>query len=172
MAKERWAMQQCYEQCAPYVFTIIKNYIYNETDQQDVMQETFAQVFYSIQNYDSNKGKFKSWISQIAINQAINFLRKNKKLSFLVPLNEEALDIKEEITKIERLDKIQLNQCIEIMPIGYRTVFLLNLVEGYTHDEIAQILKITAQTSRSQLSRAIKWLRKHIQQHQKTLTYG
>ncbi len=170
--KEHNAFKQCYEACAPYVYTIIRNYINNEDDRKDAMQEAFAHIFNSIHRFDEKKGKFKSWISQITINQCINLLKQKNKLALLVPLEEKHNPAALDELEIEGLNKALLEKLLAKMPTGYRTIFLLNLVEGYSHNEIAEILQITPETSRSQLSRAIKWMRKHYTAHLKSITYG
>ena len=171
--KDRKAFKQCYEVCAPYVYAIIKNYVSGTDDRKDAMQEVFAQVFHSIGKFDSNKASFKTWLSKITVNQTINFIKKNKKLSHLVPLNNEHEFI-EEIKELdmEKINNKVLQKTIELMPTGYRTIFLLSHIEGYSHDEIAQILNISNQTSRSQLSRAIKWLSGHYKEQLKLMNYG
>ncbi len=170
--KEHNAFKQCYEACAPYVYTIVRNYIYNEDDRKDAMQEAFAHIFASIQRFDEKKGKFKSWISQITINQCINQLKQKNKLAVLVPLDEKHNVPTTDELQLEGLNKALLEKLLEKMPVGYRSIFLLYLVEGYTHKEIADILDITPETSRSQLSRATKWMRKHYTAHLKSITYG
>lgn len=171
--KERQAFQQCYEACAPYVYSIIKHYVSDVSDRKDVMQEVFAQLFHSIGQYDARKASFKTWMSRITVNHTINFLKKNKKYSHLVPITQDLEEVPEvESTNAVRLDGQVLTQALQKMPTGYRTVFLLSYMEGYTHDEIAQILEITNKTSRSQLSRATKWLRTHYQDQLKAFNYG
>lgn len=171
--KERLAFKQCYKSCAPYVFTIIKNYISDADDRKDVMQEVFAHIFNAIHQYDPSKASFKTWISRITINQTINFIKRNKKMSLLVPLNEE-YDTASELPNIDiqKVDKKIFQHIVDKMPSGYRTVFLLNFVDGYAHDEIAQIMGISIQTSRSQLSRALKWLRSNYKDQLNQLNYG
>ncbi|MEM1214315.1 MAG: sigma-70 family RNA polymerase sigma factor [Bacteroidota bacterium] len=171
--KERQAFQQCYEACAPYVFSIVKAYLPNASDRKDVMQEVFAQLFHHITAFDERKASFKTWMTRITINQTISFLKKHKKYSHLVPLTKEATTIPDD-EKIEQLsiNKQVLDSALQQMPVGYKTVFLLFFVEGYSHGEIAKILNITTKTSRSQLSRAIKWLRSNYQDQIKRLNYG
>lgn len=170
--KEHQALKQCYEACAPYVYTIIKNYIHNTEDRKDVLQEAFAHIFNSMERYDEEKGSFKTWIAQITINQSINFLKKNNKLSLLTPLGPEHEKEELDLIESEKIDKKALERCMAKMPSGYRTVFNLYMIDGYAHDEIASILEVSSQTSRSQLSRALKWLKVHYPKHLKSVTYG
>lgn len=172
--KKRVAYKQCYEACAPYVYAIVKNYIHEQNDRKDAMQDVFAHVFHSIDKYDEEKGSFKSWLGRVTVNQTINFLKRNNKLSYLVPLTEQHdfAEEQEEKVDIAKMNMPLLRKMIENMPTGYKAVFLLSFMEGYTHQEIAQILDISSQTSRSQLSRAIKWVRTQYKKQKKSISYG
>ncbi len=170
--REQSAFEQCYKACAPYVYTIIKNYVSNTTLQQDIMQEVFVSAFKSIASYDDSKGKFKSWISQITVNKCIDVLRSEKKLNLFVPLeNHHELQDEEEHV-LDKLDPEALKTLLVDMPSGYKTVFLMNIIDGYSHKEISEQLDITPETSRSQLFRAIKWIQKHLLIDTKQLIYG
>ncbi len=161
--REQKALKHCYESCAPYLYSIIKSYIYDEENRKDVLQEVFAALFSSLESYDINKGPFKPWIARVTVNQCIKYLRNQRKLSLFVPLNNDAY------TGVESEDKI-LNQFsrqdmlkyLQKMPEGYRTVFVLSVIDEYSHQEIGKILDISAGTSRSQLSRAINWIKKYL----------
>lgn len=171
--KDRKAFQQCYEACAPYVYSIIKQYIHNVEERKDVMQEVFAHIFNSIEKFDEKKASFKTWMSRISINQTINYIKKNKKHSFLITLHPELEHYEEEQQiAFDQINKTVFKKVLKKMPTGYRTIFLLYHVEGYAHGEISSILDINEQTSRSQLSRALKWLRKHYKEQLKAISYG
>lgn len=170
--KDRKAFKECYEACAPYVFAIVKNYITGHDDRKDAMQEVFAHIFHSMKSYDPAKGKFKSWIAQVTVNRCIDLLQKKKRLNFLVPLNEGFdAPVEQDESPID-IQSDLFQSLSQRMPTGYKTVFLLSYMEGYSHDEISQILNITAQTSRSQLTRAIKWIRANCQEQTKNIYYG
>jgi len=170
--KEQRAFKECYEKCAPYVYTIIKSYIYEPEFRKDAMQEVFAQIFLYINKYDSKKGAFKSYISKIAINQCIAILRKRKTINLFVPLEENHQAIGQADINLDRLTKKDIEKILEKMPDGYRTIFLLFVIDDYKHKEIAELLNITAETSRSQLSRAIRWIKTKQLVNLKTITYG
>lgn len=169
--KDELAYKQCYNACAPYVYSIVKNYIYDFELRKDAMQEVFSQVFVSINKFDPSKGKFKSWISQIAIHRCISVLRKSKKLNLVVHLDTE-LEIADYTDTISSINKEDLEKLLVNMPEGYRTIFLLNIVDDYAHKEIAELLKISVNTSRSQLSRAIVWIQKNLSLEIKNYIYG
>lgn len=169
--KDERAYKLCYDACAPYVYSIVKNYIYDFELRKDAMQEIFSQVFISIKTFDSTKGKFKSWISQIAINRCISILRKNKKLNYIIPLDRE-LEVADYSETFDAINKDELERLLSHMPEGYRTIFLLKVVDNYAHKEIAELLKISVNTSRSQLSRAIIWIQNNLSLEIKNYIYG
>ncbi len=170
--KEQQAFKECYEKCAPYVYTIVKSYIYEVEFRKDAMQEIFAQIFLSLNKYDPAKGKFKSWIAQISIYQSIAILRKRKTLNLFVPMDLEHENIGETEIDFSALKKEDIEKLLLKMPTGYRTIFLLSVIDDYKHKEIAEMLGITAETSRSQLSRAIHWIKKKQLVDIKNFTYG
>jgi len=173
LRNEQQAYKQCYEACAPYVYTIIKSYIYDESYRRDVMQEVFAQIFKSIKNYNPNKASFKTWITSITVHCSISQLRKRKKLNMIVALEpKHEGDFSFDEKSMDQLSRKELMTLLEKMPTGYRTVFLLNIIDGYSHKEIAKLIGTSAENSRSQLSRALKWARKNISKETLTFIYG
>lgn len=166
-------MKLCYEACAPYVYSIVKSYIYDKQLHKDVMQDIFIALFTSMKSYKSKNGEFKSWMSRLAVNQCIGVLRKQKKEVKTIQLNEH-FDIlaEEQINDLESLSKEDLEALLHKMPNGYRTIFLLSVIDGYSHKEIAAMLEITAETSRSQLSRSIAWIKKNLLVESKKYIYG
>jgi len=170
--KEQKAFKECYEKCAPYVYTIIKSYIYETELRKDAMQEIFSQIFLTIDKYDPDKGAFKAWISKITVYQCIAILRKRKTLNLFVPLEDKHHEMSQLEIQLDSLSKNDIEKLLVKMPDGYRTIFLLYVIDEYKHKEIAELLDISAETSRSQLSRAIRWIKnKHIV-NRKNLTYG
>ncbi len=170
--KERWAQKQCYESCAPYAFTIVKNYINDHELRKDTMQEVFANLFMSLKNFDSNKGAFKSWFAKIVINQCIAALRKTSNLNLHVPVTDYEEKLSFQLSELSSIKREEVEVLLKKMPDGYRTVFLLSVLDDYNHKEIAKMLSITPETSRSQLSRATKWIRQNISTEAKTMIYG
>ena len=154
--------KKLYELTSSYVYAIIKTYIRDEEYRKDIMQETYAALFTSIGTFDENKGEFKSWMAKITVYNCISFLRKNSKMKF-----DYSLSLVEEIddndyVKLHELSKNEINELLINMPLGYKTIFLLSVIDEYTHKEIAELLNITTETSRSQLMRGIQWIKKNI----------
>lgn len=171
IAGERISHKALYEQCAPYVYTIVKSYISDKNFVKDGMQEAFAHIFNSLRRYDVKKGSFKSWIGRITINQCINILKKTGKISLNEGL-ELIMNIPENAFEhLDSLTKEDIEMLLEKMPDGYRTIFLLSVIDGFSHKEISGMLKITPETSRSQLSRAIQWIRKNIKSMSNQFSY-
>jgi RNA polymerase sigma factor (sigma-70 family) len=129
--------------------------IVNDTaEAEDIMQEAFLDAFQRLTSY-SGEGSFGSWLKRIVINRSLDFLRRSKET---VPLDEVEYDLADSNEDI-REDEIQfqvaeVKKAIAQLPDDYRVVVSLFLLEGYDHEEIAQILNITNQLSRTRFSRA------------------
>ncbi len=140
--------------------------VVNETaEAEDIMQEAFLAAFTRINEY-SGDVSFGAWLKSIVINKSIDHLRKKKMFFEEIQNNitgeSEDFDPLIQTESIEKqVDKIK--SCISQLPEGCRVVLSLYLLEGYDHDEIAQILKISSSTSRSQYTRARKKLLQLIQ---------
>lgn len=130
----------------------------NEEDAEDVLQESFISAFRNLESYRGD-ASFGSWIKKIVINKAINVLKKRK--WELMPEDKE-FDVPEEESEQEYLPSLSVDRvrdAIQRLPDGYRSVLSLYLLEGYDHQEIAEIMNISESTSKSQLNRAKNKLR-------------
>ncbi len=135
-------------------------YVGNEQDAEDVLQEGFILVFTKLKNYKFD-GSFEGWLRKIMINVSLRFLKKNKKN--LVKNIDEVYSLYDKNENIySKLSQEELMQTMYKLPDGYRVVFNMFAIEGYSHKEIGNILKIGESTSRSQLAKAKKRLRKLI----------
>ena len=131
----------------------------NEDDAKDVLQEAFISAFSNLKSY-KGEAAFGAWLKRIVVNKAINHIKK-KQLE-LAPLDIEQHDLfsdggSEDSDQKYTIERIR--EAIHKLPEGYRVVFSLYLLEGYDHQEIADILGITVSTSKSQYNRAKKKLR-------------
>ncbi|GAB4487254.1 MAG: RNA polymerase sigma factor [Saprospiraceae bacterium] len=131
--------------------------VQNPHDAEDLLQSIFIEVFGKLDSfrYESSIG---AWIKRITVNKCINFL-KSRRLAFseLTQYNDRA---EEQAPDPEPLYSVErINRAISELPDGYRVVFSLYALEGYDHEEIAQVLGITEATSKSQYSRAKAKLR-------------
>jgi RNA polymerase sigma-70 factor (ECF subfamily) len=131
--------------------------IVNDTmEAEDIMQESFLSAFEKIETY-SGTVSFGAWLKKIVINRSLDTLSRRKAIFEDIEIHSGIKDSSgEEIAQKEELDiKVEeVKEAIERLPDGYRIILSLYLLEGYDHDEIADILSISSSTSRSQLSRA------------------
>jgi len=145
--------------------TICLRYATNEMEAEDMMQEGFISIYKNIEQYKNN-GAFGGWMRRIIVNAALNVIRRNK-FNFI-----EIDDNGSNYTPIDaftysNLGEEDLLKLINNLPRGYKVVFNLNVIEGYSHDEIAKMLDIQPATSRSQLVKARKILQQQILELQK-----
>ncbi|MEL7425011.1 MAG: sigma-70 family RNA polymerase sigma factor [Bacteroidota bacterium] len=156
------AFKELYQSCIGYVYTIAKRYVSNKSDHPDVIQEIFARVFLSVDTFDPAKGDFKAWLRRLAINQCLQHYRQGKSPRVHVSLEVASNISSDEAEQFAHLSKEEIMAYLQKMPDGYRQIFMLVVMDGYSHKEVAELLTISAETSRSQLSRAKKWLKARI----------
>ena len=142
------------------MFAVCLRYTDNREDAMDVLQEGFIKVFGKICDFKS-KGSLEGWIRRIMVHQSIEHYRKRSRY-FMVDI-DEAYDVGMDTQVLQEMSRDELLQMITALPVGYRTVFNLYVVEGYSHQEIAKLLNISAGTSKSQLSRAKSMLRERLE---------
>lgn len=131
-------------------------YLRDHQKAEDVLQETFIQVFKTIHRFE-NKGSLEGWLYRIAVNACLKELRKTKRLSF--PEEETMFD--QLIEWPEAYDKLNAEDILVLLdrlPEHYRIIFNMNVIEGYTHKEISTMLGIQESLSRTKLTRARKML--------------
>ena len=163
------SQHQLFELFAPKMLSICRQYLKNSNIAEEVMLTGFLKVFTHLESFKF-EGSFEGWIRRIMINEAISQLRKDKKLQFIE--EEEIENSKDHVTYIETgLEVEEIQKSIDALPPGYKTVFVLYVVEGYKHSEISELLKISESTSKSQLFKARKMLRASIEK-QNIVNYG
>lgn len=159
---DRAAFKQLYTNSIRYVYSIVRRYVSNESDHQDVIQEIFARVFLRIGQYDIAKGDFKFWLRRLTINQCIEFYRKQKRTVKIVSIESAGEKTITPDRTSSSLTRKEIDDCLKRMPEGYRKVFMLVIIDDYSHQDVAKMLDISAETSRSQLHRAKKWLKENL----------
>lgn len=156
-AGERLAYRELYNLFAKGMYNVCYRIVRDEDDAHDVLQDAFISAF---KNLDAFRGdsSFGAWLKRIVINKAINFIRKKREE--LLPENAD-FDLAEEDadTEVDDLSVERVKRTIQLLPEGYKLVLTLYLMEGYDHQEIAEILKVSVSTSKSQLNRAKKKLK-------------
>jgi RNA polymerase sigma-70 factor (ECF subfamily) len=134
-------------------------YTNNYEEAQDVLQDGFIKVFNKLSKF-VNKGSLEGWVRRIMVNTALDHYRKNKKFQKDIEIDAVSFKLEKQEYIVESINAQDLLKIIQTIPEGYRVVFNLFAIEGYSHKEIAEQLGVTESTSKSQFSRAKKMLRK------------
>jgi len=146
------AQKQLFDLLAPKMYSVCLRYAKDEDEAKDILQESFIKVFKNLTKFE-HKGSFEGWVKRIFINTSIEFYRKNQKHNIVDSIDDVAERPIDSHT-ISILKTADLMKLVNRLPNGYRTVFNLFAIEGYSHDEISKLLKISENTSKSQLHKA------------------
>ena len=162
------AQKMLFEHYYEAVFLLCLRYVSKREDAEELVLDAFQKAFAAIGQFEyRGEGAFRAWISTIAVNLCIRFLKSQK--GFIIELNEnetESIFI-DDAAAIQNLMAKDLYQIIDSLPLGYKTVFNLYVMEGMTHQQVAQMLGITENTSKSQLRKAKILLQKKLQDYGK-----
>lgn len=150
------AQKELYTILAPKMLGVCTRYIYDRAEAEHVMIGGMVKMFEKVSQY-TGEGNFEGWVRRIMVNESLMYLRKNKNMSLEVEVNEAIMEPNYDSLN-NQLEAEDLLKLITELPVGYRTVFNLYAIEGYSHKEIAETLNINENTSKSQLSRARKFL--------------
>lgn len=163
--KDRICQRMLFETHSTKMMGVCMRYANDSMEAEDILQEAFVKVFQYVEQFKF-EGSFEGWIRRIVVNTAIRHLER-KKISFNELEENSANHPKVDSSALVNLGQEDLLKLINQLPDGYRMVFNLNVIEGYSHEEIAEMLHIQAGTSRSQLVKARKMLQTQIMQLQK-----
>jgi len=155
------AQKLLFERYSKKMMGVCLRYVPDYDEAQDVLQESFIKVFQKINSYQG-KGSLDGWIRKIIVNTALDHFRKTKEQRFQLEITEEEHSVSTEAAALENINAKELLMVIQALPVGFRTVFNLYAIEGYSHKEIAVMLGITESTSKSQYARARVHLQKNI----------
>ena len=144
-------------------FMICLRYGNNKSEAEDMLQEGLISVFNNIKQFDAKKAEFLAWSNKVMVNAALQFLRKWKKWDFTHSTDDYENQIVYHEDVFDTLGAKELTQLVQKLPDGYRIVFNMYVIEGYKHKEIAEILNISENTSKSQLLKAKKMLRNQLE---------
>ena len=165
MKGDRESQKMLYKHYYGYAMSVCVRYAHSVEEAQEIMNDGFLKVFTKINQYDPNRS-FKGWLRRIMINTAIDYFRSNKN-----HYNHQEIEQAEgEQEKEDILRDLSYNEIIALvqkLSPGYRTVFSLYVIEGYTHEEIAEKLDINVGTSKSNLSKARANLRSMLAKYDK-----
>jgi RNA polymerase sigma-70 factor (ECF subfamily) len=155
-----------FDQYSRKLMTVCLRYAGTTPDAEDMLQESFIKIFSAIHQYRF-EGSFEGWMKRVTVSACLRKLQ-GAKIRYDDTSALESLQHAVHPDAIASLNEKELTRLISSLPDGYRVVFNLSVMEGYSHDEIAGLLKIEAVTSRSQLMKARRLLQKKILAHQKT----
>ncbi len=158
---DRSAQKVLFDILASKMYPVCIRYVGDRETAQDILQDGFVTLFSKLGSY-KGEGSFEGWARRIFINTALMYLRKKDALKMSDDL-ENARHLSSDIAdQMSNMGYQELMKLVTSLPAGFRTVFNLYVIEGYSHKEIAELLGITETTSRTQLSRARTWLQNRI----------
>ena len=156
------AQRALFERFAPKMMAVCLRYSKDREQAEDVLQDGFVKVFMKLSDFKS-EGSLEGWIRRVMVNTALDQLRKNGKLLGDISTDDVAYKLEHNDPIEENLMAEDLMKLVLAMPEGYKVVFNMFAIEGYSHAEIAATLGITESTSKSQYSRAKAYLRERIE---------
>jgi RNA polymerase sigma-70 factor (ECF subfamily) len=157
---DRKAQKDVYDRFSGVMLGVCRRYIKDTPEAEGVMVTGFLKVFNKIGQF-SGIGSFEGWIRRIMVNESLLYLRKNKNMYLEVDIEHAETEPNYSLVA-EYIQADELLNMVNSLSVGYRTVFNLYAIEGYSHKEIAEKLSINENTSKSQLSRARALLQKQV----------
>ena len=163
---DRIAQRALYDRLASRMFPLCIRYVGERDTAEDILQDGFVTLFSRLDSFKGH-GSFEGWARKIFVNTALMYLRKKDALKMSDEI-ETARNLSTDITsQMQNIGYKELMGLITSLPPGFRTVFNMYVIEGYSHKEIADMLNITETTSRTQMSRARAWLQNKIKENSK-----
>jgi RNA polymerase sigma-70 factor (ECF subfamily) len=151
------AFEMLYQRHHRRVYSLCLRMTNNQTEAEDLTQEVFIQLFRKIGSF-RGESAFSTWLHRLTVNQVLMHFRrrsvKSEKVSESGEIPDQIVTGSANPNRMQVIDRLALDKAIEQLPPGYKKVFLLHDVEGYEHEEIARILKLSVGTSKSQLHKA------------------
>jgi len=160
---DRKAQQELYDKYSGLLLGVCLRYAADRAEAEDILQDSFLKIFFNIKDY-TGSGSFTGWLRKVTVNTAITHYHKNFKYRYHVDI-EEFVSVETGTTSFEEdfFNSEELIRVLNELPTGFRMVFNLYAVEGYKHKEIAEMLGIDTNTSKSQYSRAKAALRSKLE---------
>jgi RNA polymerase sigma factor (sigma-70 family) len=157
---DRHAQELLYQKFSGKMYAVCCRYVKDKTESEDVLIVAFTKIFERIGQY-KGEGSFEGWIRKVMVNEALTWMRRNKNMYLEADI--EAAGREPDYQKIESaLEAEDLMNMIGELPAGYRIVFNLYAIDGFSHKEIGEQLGIAESTSKSQLSRARALLQRNL----------
>lgn len=160
--EDRICQRYLWDKYAPKLLTVSIRYCKSREDAEDVLMESFVKIFDKLPEFRF-QSSLETWMRRVVVNNSINKLRATK---IMDTIDHENHDIGFEDVSFDNMNARELLKLLEKLPVGYRTVFNLFAIEGYSHREISDELGIDEGTSRSQLAKARKALQEMIEKTQ------
>jgi RNA polymerase sigma factor (sigma-70 family) len=162
---DRTAQRMLFEQYKNKMFGVCLRYADSREDAEDILQEGFVKVFRDLHQF-RNVGSLEGWVRKVMVNTALQYVRKQRKLQPFADFDAVEYTLATEAEEPFDQDLVKkILHLMQQMPIGFRTVLNLYVMEGYTHPEIAEELGISVGTSKSQLARAKRHLRELVDRY-------
>ena len=147
-----------YEKYSRLYFLTCIRYFKNRQEAEDLVQEAFISIFKSLKQYDHTKSNFSTWSNRVVVNVCLQQLRRKNIFRDVDDIIDIAQNVVVEPTAVDHLNLKDLTKLILNLPKGYRTVFNMYVIDGFTHKEIGDQLGISTSTSKTQLMKARKML--------------
>ena len=164
------AQRLLFDRLSPKMMGVCRRYIGDALEAEGVLISGFLKVFNKINQF-SGAGNFEGWVRKIMVNESLLYLRKHKSMYLEVDIEEA--DSEPDYGQAQYLfEERELIEMINNLPVGYRTVFNLYAIEGYSHKEISSQMGISENTSKSQLSRARKLLKNEVLKLEKLVEHN
>jgi len=154
---DKKAQKALYDKYSAKMLGVCMRYFRNVDEAEDALQEGFIRVFNSIGKF-RNEGSFDGWIRRIIVNTALNYYKSNLKHYYAVDYDEIEEVIEDTKMVFDSFSVEVLLKVIQSLPEGYRLIFNMYEIEGYSHKEIGELLGISINTSKSQLMKSKKYL--------------
>jgi RNA polymerase sigma-70 factor (ECF subfamily) len=165
--EDRVTQEWLYKNYSAIFLSLCRRYLRNLEEAEDAMIQGFYKIMTNIDQYN-NQGSFEGWMRRIVVNESLMILRKRNNFHLTIDLN--LVEKEYDWNVIEQMAYNEILNLLSQLPEGYRTVFNLYVIEGYKHREIAEILGISINTSKSQLIQARKKLQLLLKKKQMTQT--
>lgn len=162
---DRASQKVLYDRLAPRMFPLCIRYVGDRTLAEDILQDGFITLFTRLDSYKGD-GSFEGWARKIFVTTALMNLRKKDALKMSEDLDAVRGMKADMTTQIQNIGYKELTKLITTLPPGFRTVFNMYAIEGFSHKEIGEMLGISETTSRTQLSRARIWLQNKIKERE------
>ena len=161
--KDRKAQKKLYDLYSAKFFAVCRRYMGQYDEAEDSLVKAFYKILTKIKKFEG-KGSFEGWMRRIVVNECLMALRKRQHFHLQLEKVDQHQNLAGSDNIIDDLAYADIIQCMENLPPGYRTIFNMYVVEGYKHREIAEILNISINTSKSQLilakKRMAEWVKK------------